>query len=148
MDRQLKRCLALTAACALTSALAGCNVQSEKRITADQARDALQSLMSDTAEHLGDGPWNEVVGPPYSRSCGSADTVKFAYSVSTERGMDPRTDAEKVADYWLSLGMSVKISDGPVLAVFGSGGPISVVSFGTGPAVYSISGTSLCSTGE
>ncbi|WP_146185141.1 hypothetical protein [Microbacterium sp. HMWF026] len=148
MDEHLKRRLAVTAASALTIALAGCSVQSEERISADQARDALHSLISDTAEQLGDGTWNEVVGPPYSSKCGSADAVKFAYSVSTERGMDPRADAEEVAEYWLRLGMSVKISDGPVLAVFGSGGPVSAVSFGTGPAVYSISGTSRCSTGE
>lgn len=148
MAHQLKRRLAMITASALTIALAGCTVQSAERISADQARDALQWLISDTAEQLGDGPWNEVVGSPYASSCGSADTVKFAYSVNTELGINPRADAEKVADYWSSLGMSVKLSDGPVLAVFGSGGPVSVVSFGTGPALYSISGTSLCSTGK
>lgn len=142
------RSLSFAAALMLATTLAGCDTEGDVRMTSDQVRDALESLITDTAAQMGDATWDEVVGRPYSKSCGSEERVKFSYSINTSLGVDPRADAKKVADYWQSLGMSVKISDGPVLAVFGSGGPVSAVSFGTGPAVYSISGTSRCSTGE
>lgn len=145
MYQQLMRCLAISAAFALSIALAGCSAGGENRITADEARDALQSLISDTAKHLRDEPWNEVVGPPYSMSCGSQKRVKFSYSVNISIGADPKADAGKVAEYWSSLGINVRVSDGPIIVVYGSGGPVSVVSFGTGPALCDISGTSRCS---
>jgi predicted small lipoprotein YifL len=146
MHLRVIKALGLTAALVIATTIAGCGTKGETQMTSDEARNALQSLIQETARHVRDETWNEVVGPPYSSSCGEEGRVKFSYSVNYSIGADPKADAEKVAEYWSGLGMKVRVSDGPILVVYGSGGPVSVVSFGTGPSLYDISGTSRCST--
>ena len=118
-------------------------------MTPDEARDMLAATIADTAALI-DGPeWAET-SVPVAQECvvGGARGTKFGHDIAAPRpDRDRRADVEKVADYWKSLGMSVRIIiDRP--AVYGAGGPVQNIEFSTDPGNYLIGGTSLCAPGE
>ena len=119
-------------------------------MTPDEARDMLAATIADTAALI-DGPeWAEAYASlPQECAAGGARGTKYGYIYSAPRpDRDRLADVEKVAEYWESLGMSVRvdIKSGPV--VFGAGGPVQNIEFSTDPGNYSIGGTSLCAPGE
>ena len=119
-------------------------------MTPDEARDMLVATIADTAALI-DGPdWAET-SVPAAQEClvGGARGTKYGYDVSAPRpDRDRLADVTKVAEYWKSLGMSVRIDvpSGPV--VYGAGGPVQNIDFSTDPGDYGIGGTSLCAPGE
>lgn len=127
-----------------TASLAGC-VQ-EEEMTPGEARSSLIQITQDTAALLDVVGWERhgdaTVGP-----CG--DGVNWAYVESAPvPDSAPLDDAKTVADYWESLGITVRINTEKSPVVFGSGGPVTAISFGAGPNTYNIAGTSACAPGD
>ena len=119
-------------------------------MTPEEARDTLIATIRDTAALI-DGPdWAET-SEPAAQECavGGARGTKYGHDVAAPRpDRDRLADVEKVAEYWKSLGMDVRIDipSGPV--VFGAGGPVQNIEFSTDPGNYLIGGTSLCGLGD
>ena len=118
-------------------------------MTPDEARDMLAATIADTAALI-DGPeWAESFASA-AQECavGATSGTKFGYAYSAPRpDRDRRADAEKVAEYWKSLGMTVRIVPESGPAVYGAGGPVQNIDFLTEPGNYGIGGTSLCAPG-
>lgn len=115
-------------------------------MTPPEARDSLTTITHETAELLGVDGWEES-GAPSVASCG--DGVKWAYSYAAPIPDAAHLEnAQKVADYWEKLGMTVRINTEFDPVVFATGGPLQGISFSTGPGTYSIDGTSLCVPGD
>ena len=118
-------------------------------MTFEEARDTLVATIRDTAALI-DGPdWAET-SEPAAQECaaGGARGTKYGYTYSAPRpDRDRLADVEKVAEYWKSLGMDVRIlPERP--AVYGAGGPVQNISFSTDPGDYGIAATSLCGLGD
>src|SRR5699024_7799783 len=69
---------------------------------------------------------------------------------SSERSQDPETDAQQVADYWESLGISTRTADhGGNPVVYGTGGPVLRASFNTASGeFYRIGAVAPCAPGD
>lgn len=116
----------------------------------EDARDVLVSIIQDTAAKLSVSGWNED-GAPGIQSCDAsrAGGVKFGYGYGAPQpDGDHLADAETVADYWGSLGMTVRIDTTSEPVVFGEGGQVQGLRFSTAPGDYYIAGTSLCVPGN
>ena len=132
---------------AVVVALTGCGPQ-EADVTPDEARETLTSIIHDTAQRLGTPGWEEASVPDVE-GCDNGNGVKWSYLYTAPRGdVDPLADAEKIAAHWKSLGMTVRVNTEHDPVVFATGGPLQGVSFDTGPAMYSIGGTSACVPGD
>ena len=119
-------------------------------MTPDEARDTLVATIRDTAALI-DGPdWAEFYASlPQECAAGGAPGTKYGYTYSAPRpDRDRQADAEKVAEYWESLGMDVRIVPESGPAVYGAGGPVQNITFLTEPGDYGIAGTSLCGLGD
>jgi len=117
-------------------------------VTPDEARETLTSIVHETAELLGTDGWAEASAPGVE-SCDNGNGVKWSYRYSAPRGDgDPLADTEMVAAQWETLGMTVRVNTEHEPVVFATGGPLQGVSFDTGPAMYSVAGTSACVPGD
>lgn len=128
--------------------VSGC-VGAEDVMSPEESRDVLVETIAETAALIEGPGWVED-GEPSPQPCavGGARGTKYAHGMwaPPQPDRDWLADVEKVAEYWESLGMDVRIvRSGP--AVFGSGGPVQNISFSTDPGNYSISGTALCGPG-
>ncbi|MFN3948954.1 hypothetical protein [Microbacterium sp.] len=114
------------------------------------ASDALVATVEATAEVLDVTGWNWD-GAPEVGNCGArrGERVNWTYGYGAPPpDGDHNADAQKVADYWRSLGMDVRIAESPVPSVYATGGPVRGLSFITAPGDYYIAGTSLCVPGD
>lgn len=130
--------------------LAGCtpNAKENPAVTPHEARDALVKTIHDTAARLAVEGWNEDSAPDVAACDAAEPSVEYGYGYGAPSGTEHLADAEKVAAYWKTLGMSVRIVTEPDPVVFGTGGPVKAVSFSTAPGDYYIDGTSLCVSGD
>jgi len=116
----------------------------------EQARDALVSTVEESASLLNVRGWTWD-GAPEVGNCGqrSGERVNYTYGYGAPPpDGDRAADAQKIADYWRSLGMEVRVVDKPLIVVYASGGPVGGLSFSTAPGDYHIAGTSLCVPGD
>lgn len=139
--------------CALLAApvflcASGCSSSGASERTTAEVESLLISTISDTAPIAASTDWKLNSGRPAPTPCGDQAVTKFAWSITTDRGHDPETDARQVYEYWTGLGMKTRLVEKPIPAVYARGGNIRTVAFSTGPALYSISGTSLCAPGN
>lgn len=145
-----KRAIAMaTGAIALASLMTAC-APKEDVVAPEESRGALVATVQDAAALLDLEGWNED-GAPGVQGCDAdgAAGVKWNYGYGAPQpGGDRVADAQKVAEYWESLGMSVRIDTSSEPVVFAEGGPVQGVSFSTAPGDYYISGTSACSPGD
>lgn len=130
--------------------VSACGVSKEAEMSPHEARDALVSTVEKSAAQLDVEGWSRShapeVGDCASRS-GERANYSFTYGAPAPDG-DPEADARKVADYWRSLGMEVRLVESPDYVVYGSGGPVEGLTFSTGPGNYFIAGESLCVPGD
>ncbi|MEV8272810.1 hypothetical protein [Microbacterium sp. NPDC077184] len=134
---------------AATVLLAGCSPQEGTDMTPDQARDNLIALIESTAAELG-GAWEDPI-QPYPEGCtmsGGASGVRYNSGAGSAPSADPEVDAERVAEYWRSLGMEARVVLDPPAAVFATGGASTNISFDAGPQSSSILGSSVCVPGD
>lgn len=102
----------------------------------------------------GDG-WSTIEGSPRADRCGlgwGSKGARFAYTYWARPGADVDGDAQRVAEYWRSLGMSVRVTDSTSWpTVYGEGGPVQRASFDTSSPWndrYTIGAVSWCQPGD
>lgn len=115
-------------------------------MTPEQARDALTTVTHDSADLLKIDGWTES-GVPSAGGCAGGLNWEYIYGAPAPDG-GPLDDAQTVADYWKSLGMTVMVNTEHDPVVFATGGSLRGISFSTGPGDYHFSGTSLCVAGD
>ncbi len=121
----------------------------EPEMTPNDAREALISTTQETADLLDVDGWT-AEGAPLAEGCGSGEeNVKWSYFYGASL-IDGDLDAmvSTVAEHWRSLGMEVRTQTAPVPAVFATGGSLQGLAFTAGPSNFTISGTSLCASGD
>jgi len=132
----------------LCAVLTACT-SSEEQVTPEMVRRTLVATVTDTAALIEGPDWAETLTTG-AQECvvGAVPGTMYGYAYSAPRpDRDRLADVEKVAEYWESLGMDIRIvPERP--AVYGSGGPVQNISFSTDPGNYDIGGTSLCAPGE
>ena len=118
-------------------------------MTPQESRDALVTVVTDTAALLTEEGWTPI-RDPYWASCslGGDEAVKSTLNYLHEQLGDHAANAKKVAEYWTSLGMKVRTVTEPDYSVYATGGGISGVAFHTAPGSYVIAGSSLCVPGD
>ncbi|WP_146361245.1 hypothetical protein [Arthrobacter yangruifuii] len=130
----------------------------EETISAREGRDRVVELVFNTTEQLdvtGWWPRNGVAAAdeciPKSRSGIEHATASYSYDRWAPQGTDHVGDAKRVAEYWESLGMSVRtVNPAKDPVVFGEGGPVARAEFDTDASdqSYSIGATAPCSPGD
>ncbi len=144
-----------TVAVALTTMmLSGCTQSKGETMTPHEARDALVSTITDSAALLNITGW--AATGPEGGNCGATAGTDVNYNYvygAPQPGSDHNhdADAKKIADYWTSLGMTVRTVINPEgdPVVYGTGGPVDGLRFVTAaPGNYFFGGTSLCVPGN
>jgi len=133
----------------LVAAVSGCAPQQPP--TPEQARDSVVDTVGGTRRLFADMDWTDVYGGiPTPGECivGEQKGVDFSVTVYTpEADTDRTADAQKVAAYWQSLGISVRTVADPYPAVYGTGGPVKAIAFSSAPR-YSIQAGGWCVPGN
>ncbi|MGR6742433.1 hypothetical protein ACU6RU_10425 [Microbacterium sp. F1-18] len=134
--------------------LTGCTTNQHDTMTPHEARDTLISTIEESAALLDVSGWNRDHAAGV-QSCGPDGTsAKYGYGYGAPQPDPPRdrhADAKTIADYWTSLGMTVRTVLNPEgdPVVFSTGGPVQGMKFVTAPpGDYYIAGTSLCVPGN
>ncbi|WP_146076826.1 hypothetical protein [Rathayibacter tritici] len=111
-------------------------------------------FVRDSAGRLDVTGWWPRSGAAQPDECGLGDGVKgasYSYDLWAPAGTDVEGDARKVAEFWESLGMTVRVT-GPTLwpNVYGEGGPVLRASFHTGAVEdqYLIDAVMPCAPGD
>ncbi|MDQ1215478.1 hypothetical protein QE411_000339 [Microbacterium arborescens] len=132
----------------------GCGTNQKEMMTPHEARDTLISTIEDSAALLGVSGWNRDHAAGV-QSCGADGTsAKYSYGYGApqpEPERDRHADATRIADYWTSLGMTVRTVINPEgdPSVFATGGTVAGLRFATAaPGDYYIAGSSLCVPGN
>lgn len=115
-----------------------------------EARDALVSTIEKSAGQLQVDGWSRSHAPEVG-NCGArrGERADYSYSYGAPApDSDHEADARKIADYWRSLGMQVRLVESPDYVVYASGGPVAGLTFSTAPGNYFIAGESLCVPGD
>ncbi|AZZ56437.1 hypothetical protein C5E08_11395 [Rathayibacter iranicus] len=118
-----------------------------------EGRDKVVELVVDTTKQLDVEGWWARDGesaPDVCSLAGGAQGASYRYSQEAPEGTDFLGDARRVAAYWESLGMSVRVADSTRRpAVFGEGGPVLRASFDTGAAAgtYRVGAVARCAPG-
>ena len=130
----------------------------EEAISAREGRDRVVELVFNTAEQLDVSGWWPRNGVASAQECtpkssGGLEhaTSSYSYDRWAPQGTDHIEDAKRVAEYWESLGMSVRtINPTKDPVVFGEGGPVARAEFDTDAPEksYSIGATAPCSSGD
>ena len=120
-------------------------------MTPEQARDQTMNVLDGTMAASGATGWvRDAKGQPLPQQCkvGDEDGVSFGHGGYAQTGgADPAADAQRVADYWATIGIESRIVSDPVYVVFGEGGPVKAISFSTAPT-YAISVGGSCVPGN
>jgi hypothetical protein len=128
--------------------LAGCGSNQGAQMTPQEARDQLVEVVKATAEQVTPDGWSDMGSPTWGAcSVGGGDGVKSSWYYTHEPLSDHDTNAQKVAEYWKSLGMDVRVVNDPTISVYAEGGAATAISFHTEPGLYTVSGTSVCVPG-
>ncbi|NYG07974.1 hypothetical protein BJ986_002461 [Phycicoccus badiiscoriae] len=135
-------------AAAAVAALSACSPK-EPTMTPHESRDQTIRVVHETQKLLSAGPWRVDLGA-YPEECTLSDGstgVSYADAESAEPTADHIGDANRIADYWKTLGMSVRVvTQNPT--AYATGGPLKGASFSTSPGLYSIEASSTCVPGN
>ena len=130
--------------------MAGCST-GEAAMTPEQARDQTMSVLNGTISASGATDWildGDGSAIPQQCDADGGGGVTFGHGgYATTPGGHPAADAQAVAEYWTSLGIETRIVSDPTPTVFGRGGPVNAISFGTAPG-YTISLGGVCVPGD
>lgn len=84
---------------------------SEQTISAREGRDRVVELVINTTQQLNVTGWwprNGVAGAQECSSESGKETASYSYDHWAPQGTDHIEDAKRVAEYWESLGMTVR----------------------------------------
>lgn len=120
-------------------------------MTPEQARDQTMDVLNGTISASGATDWvldGDGSAIPQQCDADGEGGVTFGHGgYATAPGGDPAADARRVADYWTSIGIETRVVSDPTPTVFGRGGPVNAISFGTAPG-YTISLGGVCVPGD
>ncbi|PPG66708.1 hypothetical protein C5C31_12860 [Rathayibacter rathayi] len=122
--------------------------------TPTEGRTALLAFVKDTSQQLDITGWWPKSGGAAPDSCGLGGGEKgasYSFNYWAPRGTDPAGDAQKVATYWETLGMDVRIADStPWPTVYGEGGPVLRAAFDTHSSedTYLVTAVARCAPGD
>ncbi|MHC2184671.1 hypothetical protein ACVLV4_000295 [Rathayibacter agropyri] len=127
----------------------------EREMSPEDNRRGVVEFIRDSAAVVPAEGWSTREGSPRADVCGLGSGSKgaqFAYTYWAFPNADLNGDAQRVAEYWRSLGMSVRVTDStPWPTVYGEGGPVLRASFATSSAWgdrYSMDAVSWCRPGD
>ncbi|NRD09370.1 hypothetical protein [Rathayibacter agropyri] len=138
----------------MMSACAENGAKPVKTMSPREGRDQVVELVIETTKQLDIGGWwprNGESGPDVCSLQGGAKGASYSYEQWAPEGTDFEGDAHKVAAYWESLGMTVRVADSTRRpSVYGEGGPVLRASFDTGAAdaSYRIGAVAPCVPGN
>ncbi|PPF15555.1 hypothetical protein C5E02_00705 [Rathayibacter rathayi] len=153
----LLRAVSVVAVVLLVGTMAGCAEREARPVSTmspREGRDRVVEFVRDSAGRLDVEGWWPRSGAAVPDECGLGDGVKgasYSYAWWAPAGTDFEGDARKVADYWESLGMRVRVTDTtPRPTVYGEGGPVLRASFDTGAVEnqYNIDAVMPCAPGD
>lgn len=137
------------ASVALALSLAACATNMGDEMTPQESREAFVALVKDTASLVAPEGWAELGEPGWSScSAGGGEGASTDWSYARDPLTDHEAIAKKVADYWESLGMQVRVVTEPNYSVYATGGVADAVAFHTAPGLYAISGSARCMPGN
>ena len=117
-------------------------------------RDVVVNFVVDTTEQLELEGWEARHGAANSERCTMDDGTSgaaYKFNLSAEAGPDHEANAQRVVDYWDSLGMDTRVVDhGGYPVVYGTGGPVQRATFDTMAAgdTYRVVAVSHCAPGD
>lgn len=130
------------------------NATQEKVISARDGRDRVVELVINTTKQLDVTGWWPRNGVAGAQECSLGTDKKgasYGYDHWAPQGTDHIEAAKRVAEYWKSLGMTVRtVNPTTHPTVFAEGGPVLRASFDTNAAdkSYRVGATAVCSTGD
>ena len=155
--RQFVHRLVTTISTALTFLLVtGCTgpTNQEPVLDAVAHRDVVVHLVVDTAEQLELEGWEAIHGAASSERCTMGNGAKgaaYKFNLSADSGTAHGTNAQRIVDYWDSLGMDTRVLDhGGYPVVYGTGGPVHRATFDTMATgdTYRVVAVSHCAPGD
>lgn len=124
-------------------------------MTPHEARDAVIKFVVDTSEQVDAENWSADTGTATPQNCtleSGEEGAAYQFRLwSSDRSSDSMLQADRIVEYWDSLGVDTRIEDhGGHPVVYGTGGPIVRASFDTDAAgeSYSISAVAPCTPGN
>ncbi|PWJ65269.1 hypothetical protein B0H03_103116 [Rathayibacter iranicus NCPPB 2253 = VKM Ac-1602] len=138
----------------LVSACAEKGAKPVNTMSPREGRDKVVELVIDTTKQLEITGWWPRTGAAVPDVCslaGGAEGASYSYAHEAPEGTDFSGDARRVAAYWESLGMSVRVADSTRRpTVYGEGGPVLRASFDTGAAAgtYRVGAVAPCAPGN
>jgi hypothetical protein len=127
---------------------------SEKTISAREGRDRVVDFVINTTKQLDVTGWWPRNGVAGARECSLGNReegASYGYDHWAPQGTEHIEDAKRVAEYWKSLGMTVRTVNATTHpTVFAEGGPVLRAEFDTDASdkSYSIGATAPCSPGD
>ncbi|PPI56762.1 hypothetical protein [Rathayibacter toxicus] len=119
-----------------------------------EERDKIVEFVINTTKQLSVTGWWPKDGVALADVCslgGGEKGASYSYSHWAPMGTDYAGDAQKVAAYWRTLGMNVRIADStPWPTVYAEGGPVLRASFDTSTPdnSYSVGAVARCAPGH
>lgn len=126
----------------------------ERTMTAREGRDRVVELVINTTKQLELTGWWPRNGVAWAQECSLGEGEEgagYGYDRWAPQGTEHIADAKRVAEYWESLGMTVRtVNPTTHPTVFAEGGPVLRASFDTDASdkSYSIGATARCSPGD
>ncbi|WP_434993124.1 hypothetical protein [Arthrobacter sp. Ld5] len=126
----------------------------EQTISAREGRDRVVELVIDTTQQLDATGWWPRNGVAWAQECSNEpgnESASYSYDRWAPQGTDHIEDAKRVAEYWESLGMTVRTVNGSTSpTLFAEGGPVARAEFDTHASdkSYSVGATAPCSPGD
>ncbi|GAA4114761.1 hypothetical protein [Enteractinococcus coprophilus] len=117
-------------------------------------RDVVVDLVIDTTEHLDVDGWGANHGAAKPESCtldNGDEGAAYKFSLWADRGTAHEADAQRIVEYWESLGMDTRVVDhGGFPVVYATGGPVQRASFTPDAAEesYRVGAISHCAPGD
>ncbi|QWL31839.1 hypothetical protein [Rathayibacter toxicus] len=120
----------------------------------EESRRQVVDFVRDSAKRVPVEGWGPRMGTAHADVCslgGGEKGADYSYDYWAPRGTDFEGDARRVAEYWRSLGMSVRVTNTtPYPTVYGEGGPVLRASFVTAAAddMYNLGAVMPCIPGD
>ena len=117
-------------------------------------RDLVVNLVVATTEQLEVAGWEANHGAAKPESCtldNGDEGAAYKFSLWADRGTAHDADAQRIVEYWESLGMETRVVDhGGYPAVYATGGPVQRASFTTDAVEesYRVGAISHCAPGN
>ena len=152
--RRLVRAASYLTAIVVVSTGCTATPNQEHAMDAVEHRDLVVNLVIDTTEQLDVEGWEASHGAAKPQGCtldNGDEGTAYKFSLWADRGTSHEADAQRIVEYWESLGMDTRVVDhGGYPVVYATGGPVQRASFTTDAAQesYRVGAISYCAPGD